>query len=469
MKRLVIYFHYDAQGSLDEPCRFAIRALCAEAELVLVTNGTLSRESRDWVAGVGLRLIERENTGFDVGAYRQALLALGRETVSGYEELILMNYTLAGPVCSLKPMLDAMQTHPELDFWGLTRHYAMRSRRFGGQVPEHLQSHFLAIRQNMMQADAFWDYWQKMELPRSYEESVIRHETRFTRYFSELGYTWDSYVQTEDLKSVFVNPIMACPKELLENRGCPFFKRRSFFTPYEDELRRTDGLAARELYEYLKGRTGYPVDALLQSLLRTQPLSSLAKNLHWHYIVGEDGGNPSISLQTQGLALVRLIVPERDTVTDWYLRQSVQSAEKQIAQAAALFERNPLLGVLSPALPLWPEALRFVRQEWQANRKELSGQVSVSVGEDPPPAPCAGWALVRRAAFPQGIPVGKAMQDIWLLPLLAQQNGYYSATFESASQAAARTEHLCMYARAASEPAAVVRQLGRLVKHKLKG
>lgn len=191
MKRLVIYFHYDAQGSLDEPCRFAIRALCAEAELVLVTNGTLSRESRDWVAVAGLRLIERENTGFDVGAYRQALLALGRETVSGYEELILMNYTLAGPVCSLKPMLDAMQTHPELDFWGLTRHYAMRSRRFGGQVPEHLQSHFLAIRQNMMQTDAFWDYWQKMELPRSYEESVIRHETRFTRYFSELGYTWD--------------------------------------------------------------------------------------------------------------------------------------------------------------------------------------------------------------------------------------------------------------------------------------
>ena len=39
------------------------------------------------------------------------------------------------------------------------------------------------------------------------------------------------YVDTKDLRDVFVNPIMACPRELLANRGCPFFKRRSFFTP----------------------------------------------------------------------------------------------------------------------------------------------------------------------------------------------------------------------------------------------
>ncbi len=469
MKRLVIYFHYDAQGSLDEPCRFAIRALCAEADLVLVTNGTLSEESRAWVVRESIRWIERPNTGFDVGAYREALLTLGRETVTGYEELILMNYTLAGPVCSLRPMLDAMQQRPQLDFWGLTRHYAMRSRRFGGQVPEHLQSHFLAVRQKMLRSDAFWDYWQTMVLPRSYEESVIRHETRFTKYFSDLGYTWDSYVDTEDLKSVFVNPIMACPRELLENRACPFFKRRSFFTPYEDELRRTDGNAAGDLYEYLTEKTEYPFDMLLRSLLRTQPLSALAKNLHWHYIVGLGENGKSVDWGAQGLLLVRLNVPERDSVTDWYLRQSVQKAEEQIEQAVALFAENPLLGVLSPALPLWPKALQGVQQEWRAIRPELSERVAVPLNEAPPPAPYAGWALVRAAAFPQGVPSNQSDQDAWLLPLLAQKNGYYSATFESASQAAARTEYLNTYVLAAAQPGAVAKQLGRLVKHKLKG
>ena len=95
MKRLVIYFHYDAQGSLDEPCRFAIRALCAEAELVLVTNGTLSRESRDWVAGVGLRLIERENTqcrSFTVSetAIKPIVSTVGRGNLPGQRLLMFI-------------------------------------------------------------------------------------------------------------------------------------------------------------------------------------------------------------------------------------------------------------------------------------------------------------------------------------------------------------------------------------------
>ena len=54
---------------------------------------------------------------------------------------------------------------------------------------------------------------------------------------------------------------MACPRELLANRGCPFFKRRSLFTPYADELRRTDGLAARELCDYVTAYTEFSAGA----------------------------------------------------------------------------------------------------------------------------------------------------------------------------------------------------------------
>ena len=150
----------------------------------------------------GAGRIERENVGFDVGAYREALLTLGREKLAEYEEIVLMNYTLAGPVCSLAAMFTAMDARPELDFWGLTRHYAMQSRRFGGAVPEHLQSHFIAVRPRLFNSDDFWSYWQEMALPTSYEQSIIRHETRFTPHFAARGYAWDTYVQTDDLKPV---------------------------------------------------------------------------------------------------------------------------------------------------------------------------------------------------------------------------------------------------------------------------
>ena len=174
MKRLVIYFHYDPAGCIDTACRIAVQAVQKYGRVVFVTNGTLAPADRVWVRQSGAGRIERENVGFDVGAYREALLTLGREKLAEYEEIVLMNYTLAGPVCSLAAMFTAMDARPELDFWGLTRHYAMQSRRFGGAVPEHLQSHFIAVRPRLFNSDDFWNYWQEMALPTSYEQSIIR-------------------------------------------------------------------------------------------------------------------------------------------------------------------------------------------------------------------------------------------------------------------------------------------------------
>lgn len=126
MKRLVIYFHYDPAGCIDTACRIAVQAMQKYGKVIFVTNGALAPADRVWVRQSGAGCIERENTGFDVGAYREALLTIGREALAEYEEIILMNYTLAGPVCELQPMFEAMQARPALDFWGLTRHYAMK-------------------------------------------------------------------------------------------------------------------------------------------------------------------------------------------------------------------------------------------------------------------------------------------------------------------------------------------------------
>lgn len=464
MKRLVIYFHYDPQGVVDEPCRTAVAAMQQVGKVFFVTNGTLDRNARMWLQQTGVDLLERDNVGYDVGAYRAALQKLGRSHLDDYDELILMNYTLAGPVCPLLPMFATMEARTELAFWGLTRHYAMRSRRFGGNVPEHLQSHFLAVRAKLFTQDIFWKYWQEMPMPRSYEESVVYHETRFTHFFAEQGFAWDSYVETEDLKEVFVNPIMACPRDLLQYRGCPFFKRRSFFTPYADELRRTDGNAAAELEAYLRENTTYPVDALLASLLRTQPLAALAQNLHWQYIVAELSEPENVDLQQQGLCLLHFAPMQADPVVQWYLRKSVTWADAHLQQAVKLFQQYPRLGVLSPSLPLCPGIDHAVRVNW----KYAGAGDAVPLDETPPPAPYAGWALIRRQAFPEEVPTAESIQYGWQLSLKAQHSGYYSATFTGALQSAAAAEQLAVYKFASEKPAALARQAARLVKHRLK-
>lgn len=468
MKRLVVYFHYDAKGQVDETCRFAVQALLPWADLLFVTNGTLQQADRMWVQDHSAKCVERDNVGLDVGAYRQVLLSLGPKALQAYDELILMNYTLAGPVFPLQSMFDAMEQREDLDFWGLTRHYAMRSRRFGGWVPEHLQSHFLAIRAKMFLHESFWQYWQQMSLPRSYEESVAHHETRFTEYFAAQGFRWDSYVSTEDLATAFVNPIMACPQELVAHRGCPFFKRRSLFTAYRDELRRTDGTATRVLIGYLQRKTTYPLDCLIESLLRSQPLAVLSENMPWQYVVDEQPSPSWTNLAQEGLQLVHFSPVQADAVTQWYFQQSIDKIERLLDSIVVLFRQNPRMGIACPALPAWPEAEKVWHTQWKATSANLIGKSPVPITATPPPAPLAGWAIVRTEALAPEQPALQTMSDCWRLPLTAQANGYYTATFQTTAQASAQAVQLSVYMQAEQTPAALVKQLGRLAKHRLK-
>ena len=214
------------------------------------------------------------------------------------------------------------------------------------------------------------------------------------------------------------------------------------------------------------GLYGFPLELLLVSLLKTQPLSALAQNLHWCYPVGAPTGETP-DLNEPGLRLLHYEQPAADPVTDWYNRQAAADADTLLAEAAALFEKNPMLGVLSPSLPLWQGCTAARRAAWMREKDALAQEVSVPVGSDPPPAPNCGWVLVRESAFPDGIPACTSQRDAWKLALTAQKNGAYAAAFVAADPVRGAGGYLNVYETAAAQPAAVAKQLGRLVKHRL--
>ncbi len=66
-KRLIIYFNYHPNGQADAACRFAVQQMAAVGQVFFVNNGPLQPESRQWAQGCCHTVLERENTGFDVG------------------------------------------------------------------------------------------------------------------------------------------------------------------------------------------------------------------------------------------------------------------------------------------------------------------------------------------------------------------------------------------------------------------
>lgn len=289
IRRIAVYFFYDKDGIVDDYIPYLLRDLVKNVEkLIFVSNGPLTAESKEKLAEFNPVILERENKGLDVWAYKEAMLSVGWQELARYQEVVLLNYTLMGPVHPFKEAFDAMAER-NVHFWGLTRHYGLpfdpwKSCKYG-YVPMHIQSSFMVFRSDFIQAKAFQHYWETVPLVRTYAESIGWHEAIFTEDFTRMGFKSDVYVNTDDLKDYHEYPMMLYPRELVENRGCPVFKRKVFYNIYNEYIEVSPGQAARDLYQYLEQKTDYDLNMIWDVLLRTAHMSDIKERLQLNYIL----------------------------------------------------------------------------------------------------------------------------------------------------------------------------------------
>lgn len=287
--RLGIFFFFDAQGRVDAYVERLLEGMRPSLEeLVVVVNGLLDEQGRERLERFADRLIVRENEGLDVWAYKTALDSYGWTRLVDFDELVLFNATIMGPVHPFEEMFAEMAGR-DLDFWGITGFHAADGPEGPlpeeARIPAHIQSHFHVYRRSLVESEAFQAYWDRMPEIRDYHDSVTKHEKPFTARFERLGFRSGLYVDTSDLEEITAHPIIFQAKKLIAERRCPIFKRRSFFHDYEDVLYQAVGNAALDLYEYLRDETDYDTDLIWENLLRTVDLTDLVKNLHLTYVL----------------------------------------------------------------------------------------------------------------------------------------------------------------------------------------
>ncbi len=289
LKRLVIFFFYDKDGVVDDYIPYMLNDIKENCtELLVVCNGELNDEGRSKFEKLTDNIIVRENVGFDVWAYKAGMGHYGWDKLGEFDEVVLMNFTIMGPLYPFKEMFSTMNKK-DIDFWGLTIYHGAPFDPFNkikyGFLPLHLQSHFIAIRKEMLKSEVFRQYWDEMPMITSYEEAICWHEAIFTKEFEDKGYKWDVYVDTRDLVKHSYCPLLMSPLELIKNRRCPIIKRRSFFHNYYDFLNFTNGECSVEALEYIENNLDYDTNLIWDNILRVQNQADIKRCLHLNYIL----------------------------------------------------------------------------------------------------------------------------------------------------------------------------------------
>ena len=294
MRRLGIFCFHEPQGIVDDYVLYLLESLRPFLErLRIVCNGRLSDEGRRRLSAFSSEITERPNEGFDMGAWRAAILDEG-DRLASYDELLLFNDSFYGPLYPWDEVFDAMTAKPSLDFWGLTVHgQAEDPLKLSpyGFIPEHIQSYFLLIRKRLLQAPDFLTYWRERREARDFEEAVLRHEAVFTKHFADKGFTYGVYCDTRPWEAgsdVPVNHYLLSQRRLLRDFRCPVLKRKALTQPRDYYLDHNYGDEPRQSLAFIAAHTDYDVSLIYRHLLRTRNISDIKETLGLNYILPVD-------------------------------------------------------------------------------------------------------------------------------------------------------------------------------------
>lgn len=243
-KRLAVFAHYAADGSIAEEDVTTLRILAGFTDrIIIMSNSALSDKDIATISRIDQKITvkQRENTGLDFGAWRDVLFFTGKEKIQQYDELILCNNSCFPPVFPIEEMLSAME-EKRLDFWGNTIFPRLEDGSYIHReyIPEHLQSYWIVFTQKVLKSEVFWDFWKQMPDYTDYIDVVANCESQLTELLSKEGFTYQPYIMETYYMSRFLNNYSLPyekPSSLLL-LGNPFIKKKCYqYMSPEEKIR----------------------------------------------------------------------------------------------------------------------------------------------------------------------------------------------------------------------------------------
>ncbi len=289
--RLGIYFFYDTQGKVGSYVKYILSRLSSHvSRLVVVCNGYITKDDKNDLKSISSDIVMINDCWLNALGYREGIKYIGWDEIEKYDEMILLDHSIYGPFFDFNEIFESMKD-TEIDFWGITEHQEVLNLSLPGigvcDIPSHIQGYFIAFKNKIIKNKVFRGLWDNLKVS-TFEEMFCYHESAITKKLSDLGYKYQVYVPTTDLREYSYNAFIDVPHTLVEERKCPFVHKLVFTRAYEEVFSKSSGQYASRVFDYIKNKTQYNSDMIWEDLIRTINQLLLKRNLHLNYILPDN-------------------------------------------------------------------------------------------------------------------------------------------------------------------------------------
>lgn len=288
-KRIAIYSFFDPDGIVDDYVLYQLQELRKHAETILfVACGGIAEQSKDVATKATDQILIIDRTDAELTPYQKGVEFLGQDTLRKYDELILMNDSMYGPVYPLQEAFTWAETSGA-DFWGMVRHYyygayiPFAATQYS-RIPEHLIHSFLVIRKKLLHAKDHEEFWNSLNVIS--DTKSTESFPNLTKCFEDKGYISAAYIDTKYWKNVYVVPSRFMAAELIRDKRYPFFDRQMFLSDkIRDFISHTFGEQTAEVIRTVDSLTDYKMELVWQNALRLANLADLHRNAQLNRIL----------------------------------------------------------------------------------------------------------------------------------------------------------------------------------------
>ena len=219
-ERVVVLAHWSREATVSRSVSETSRQLSAHGYDVLISSSAECDGALVWPDGLPPRVsvFRRPNVGYDFGSWSQALERF--PGVRAAPLAVLINDSLLGPFASIAEILERMESdsHP---VWGLVS---------TSQDAPHLQSHFVAYRDGLLNTSQLRRFWSDVRVEPSKAAVIRRYEIGLAPVLAGMGVAVGAGFPWQSVVVAGGNPTSAGWRRLML-RGFPYVKRELVLRP----------------------------------------------------------------------------------------------------------------------------------------------------------------------------------------------------------------------------------------------
>ena len=271
MKRICLFAGYDKNNIIHDYVVYYLKELSTISDVYYMADNDISEEEKLKIIPYVKGAYGFHHKKYDFGSWQELINIIGWEKLLEYDELILANDSVFGPIYPIKDFFNKLQSDTEWDICGINKDVKNNTL--------HLSSYFLVFKKTAFNTNIFKKHIESICLENKLADVVDKYEVPFMKIFYNNGFV---------VKCILENNLNVYYqwKEAV-NGGSPFIKKKIFNKDIFYRCHKSDWKA------YIKHNTDYNIkyiedyfkgkENVILEYIPAKPLNPLIKKLKDFY------------------------------------------------------------------------------------------------------------------------------------------------------------------------------------------